>query len=71
MFGGRNDSGDGNPYKSDVWVFDPYRQKWEDWTPSDGPAPLARDHLGGWYFNGSVYIFGACPHELLIQTIQQ
>eukprot|EP00884_Botryococcus_braunii_P010056 jgi/Botrbrau1/19051/Bobra.0100s0075.1 len=58
IFGGRNDVKEGNPYKSDVWVFDPRRTDWEDWTPWFGPAPVARDHLGAWYYNGSVYIFG-------------
>jgi hypothetical protein len=59
VFGGRNDTKEGDPYHSDVWVFNTAKLMWREWTPHSGPTPLARDHLGGWYHNGQVYIYGA------------
>ncbi|KAK9804969.1 hypothetical protein WJX73_005509 [Symbiochloris irregularis] len=57
IWGGRNDTA---YFGNAPWVFSLQSRQWTHWLPSNpsSPSPGSRDHLGAFYYNGRVYIYG-------------
>lgn len=58
IWGGRNDT----TYFRDLWAFDLQSLEWELWGVNSSVVPPPRDHLGGFYADGKLYIYGTHPH---------
>lgn len=61
IVGGRNDTN----YFSDIWEYDYKANSWRSLAQKGPDRPIPRDHFGGFYHEGLVYIYGESLDPML------
>ena len=68
IWGGRNDSA----YMEDGWLFHLANNTWEEVLADETVhQPRGRDHMGAFYFDGAVYMYGELQNVIVLRSCQR